>query len=85
MLKALVVAYDFPAGFVKELALAGQGKLFAGSFEKRHAKALLDGAELLGAGLDEIPEHPKRLHLHKESIIIRSYPQCNPSSPNHDA
>ena len=47
MLKALVVTNDFPAGLVKELALAGQGKLFAGSFEKRHAKALLDGAELL--------------------------------------
>ena len=101
MLKALVVPDDFPAGLVKELAFAGQGKLFAGAFEKRDTEALLDGTELLadrrlgdaiqgsratkGAGLDEIPEHPKRLHLHKESIIIRSYPQCNPSPPNHDA
>ena len=101
MLKALVVANDFPAGLVKELAFAGQGKLFAGAFEKRHTETLFDRTELLadcrlgdaiqgrrateGAGLNEIPEHPKRLHLHKESIIIRSYPQCNPSSPNHDA
>ena len=47
VLKALVVAYDFPAGLVKELAFAGQGKLFAGAFEKRHTEALFDGTELL--------------------------------------
>jgi len=47
MLKALVVANNFPAGLVKQLAFAGQCKLFAGAFEKRDTEALFDGAELL--------------------------------------
>jgi len=47
MLKPLVVPDDFPTGLVKELAFAGQCKLFAGTLEKRHTEALLDGAELL--------------------------------------
>jgi hypothetical protein len=50
MLKTLVVADDFATGFVKELAFAGQGKLFAGAFQKGDAESDLDRAELLADG-----------------------------------
>ncbi len=47
VLKALVVADDFPAGLIEKLAFAGQGELLAGALQKRNTQPDLDGAELL--------------------------------------